>query len=264
MLRKARQQRARLLGAHSRIRRHARGVRLRPWRMAIALSVVLALVAGVVFLVGYSRAFTAQAVEVAGTSDAAMTQRVLVNASIPQGRPLARVDTAAVAAAVMEDPRIATVDVGRSWPSTITVEVTLRQPAVAITRPGAKLTLADAEGVLYEQAKKAPKGVPTISAARGDVAPESVQGALAMLDSLPPKYRRNVSKVAIAADGAVRFSHRDDRVIWGDGSQPLLKSRVLVTLLEQPAVKDADAALTLDLSIPGTPVVTGLPTPPEN
>jgi cell division septal protein FtsQ len=53
-------------------------------------------------------------------------EQVQAVAAVVLGTPLARVDTAAVAARVRSLPSVAAVDVSRSWPHTLVIEVTER------------------------------------------------------------------------------------------------------------------------------------------
>lgn len=256
-------------GRSGSLRRSGAG-RSRPRVLLWSTLIVTMLVAGVIFLLGYSRAFTAQAVEVSGTRDDAMTLTALEHAAIPQGRPLARVDTAAVEEAVLQDLRVATVDVGRTWPSTVTVDVTLRQPAAVIRRTGEDLALADAGGVIYDSTEKAPKGVPRIYAPSGELAPEPIAGALAARTALPESVLDEINRMTIAKDGQLRITTDAYNVSWGGPEEPELKARVLSVLLAQPEVEQAVADYTaddtgtaerleIDLSVPDTPIVTGLP-----
>lgn len=259
MLRRARERRRALSQAHTRFRARAQATRRRPWRAVAAVAVLALLVGAVIFTVGYSRAFAAHEIAVTGV-DGTIADQVLVNAAVPDGRPLARVDTAAVEQRVLKDLRIESADVGRSWPSTITIDVVLRTPVVVVKRSGEALTVADSHGVLYDTVAKAPKGMWVVTASSGEVTPAQVTGVLAMRAALPEAFTDDIRNVRIDRSGMIRFGYHDTTVKWGTGDQPALKARVLTELLDTPAVKKADGDLVVDIGIPMTPVVTGLPT----
>lgn len=258
MMLRRRSRRTALTGAHHRFRRRANAVRRRPWRTAIALAVVLSLVGAVVFVVGFSGAFVAREVVVTGVSGA-HARDVLSTAAIPSGQPLARVDTADVQQRVLSsDVRIRSVDVGRSWPSTITVDVVLREPAIAVAQPRGELQVADADGIVYDTLSKKPAGLPKVTAPAGEVDPALLKGALAMHGSLSEPVRAKARKMKLDERGSLSFAYGDIAVTWGSAEQSTLKSRVLDALLEQSVIREVDGPVTIDLSVPGTPVVTGL------
>lgn len=258
MMMRRRSRRTALTGAHHRFRQRATAVRRRPWRTAIALAVVLSLVGAVVFVVGFSSAFVAREVVVTGVSGG-QAREVRAAAAIPSGRPLARVDTAQVQQRVLSaDVRIRRVDVGRAWPSTITVDVVLRGPAIAVAQPRRELQVADGDGVVYGTLSATPKGLPKITTPEGDVDPALLKGALAMHGSLSEPVRAKAEKMQLDERGSLSFGYGDIAVIWGSADESALKSRVLDALVNQGAVRSAEGPVTIDLSVPGTPVVTGL------
>lgn len=250
--------RSRWDGAHRRIRRRAHEVRRRPWKVAAGVVAVLALVAGVVFLVGYSRVFVARDVVVTGVSGE-QVQEIVADAGVPSGRPLARIDTAAVEERVLSDPRVAQAQVGRLWPSTVSIDVRLREPALVVSAPEREMQLADDAGVVYQAVPEAPEGLPQVRVPEGaQVKPELLTGALALVESLSPQVRDGMSALQVDARSELRFDHGDVRVLWGAPGQDALKSRVLDALLGQRGVREAPGEVIIDLSVPATPVVTGM------
>ena len=254
------------LRVHEKFQQRAAQARRRPWRVVAALALILALVGGVVFLFGYSAAFVVKDVTVAGAKGEVATS-AQDKAAIPLGRPLARVNVDQVEGRVLEDLRVATVDVGRSWPSTVTLELTLREPALAVQQSGTKgVQLADAQGVIYDTVEKAPKGVPTVKAPKGEVSAAALQGAMAVPASLPAPVAKQTKGLAIGKDGQLTFTVGSIAVTWGDGSDAELKGRVLEGLLEQDGmdpqaeVDPVGGPVSIDLTSAMTPVVTGLQT----
>lgn len=251
---------------HPRLRQRAAEVRRRPWWIAGIATLVLALVGGVIFLFGFSSVFVAEEVVVTGAEgEIADGAHEVGAASI--GRPLARVDTDRLEEQVMEDLRIDSVDVGRSWPSTITLDLTLREPALTINQRGSQgFQLADAQGVIYDTVGAAPEGITVVRAPAGDLAPEDLRAVQSVPAALPPALADQAEGLRLTGSGEIQFSIGSIRVTWGDGSSPDLKARALQGLLEQDGIDpEAEAGadgepVTIDLTTPTTAVVTGLQT----
>jgi cell division protein FtsQ len=259
-----RKKQTRMQLAHERFRRRAAQVRRRPWRYAGGLLAVLLLAAGVVYLFGFSPAFVVKEVHVEG-AEGDFAEEVVAAAAVPQGVPLARVDTGAVATRVLEDLRVREVEVQRSWPSGITLVVEPRQPALAVSQSGKPMQLADASGVLYDTVKERPKGVPQVGVSSGDVDPASLVGVLEMRAALPDEILEDVRGMRITSRGELRFDLGSVRVEWGPPEQATLKATVLGALLQQSSIDpEAENTISVDLSVPSTPVVTGMPLAEED
>lgn len=255
-----RKKQTRMQLAHERFRRRAAQVRRRPWRYAGGLLAVLLLAAGVVYLFGFSPAFVVEEVRVEG-AEGALAEDVVAAAAVPHGVPLTRVDTGAVEERVLEDLRVREVEVQRSWPSAVTLVVELREPALAVSQSGRPLQLADASGVVYDTVEKRPKGVPQVGAPAGDLDPESLVGVLEMRAALPEQILEDVRGMRVSSGGELRFDLGAVRVEWGPPEQAALKAKVLEALLQQSGVdpEAEEQPVTVDLSVPSTPVVTGMP-----
>lgn len=251
---------------HQKFRARAAEVRARPWRIVAVLALVAALVGGVVFLFAWSSAFAVEEITTAG-AEGEVAELAQANAGVPIGRPMARVDTVAVEERVLADLRVASVDVGRSWPSTLTLELTLRQPALAVRQSGLRgVLLADAQGVVYDTTDEAPEDLPTVSAPEGDLDPAHLQAALALPGALPAAVARQADDLRLDAAGRLEFTVGSVTVKWGDGTSAELKGRVLEGLLAQEGIDPSAEVdpvagpIEIDLSTPSTPVVTGLQT----
>lgn len=253
---------------HEKFQQRAAQARRRPWRVVGVLVVVAALISAVVYLFGWSSAFVVRDVTLTGAKGE-VAQTAQTNAAIPVGQPLARIDTDEVEQRVLVDLRVATVDVGRSWPSTVTLELTLRKPALAVKQSGAKgVRLADEQGVVYDTVKKAPKSLPSVRASKGDLDPADLQAVLALPAALSPGVAKDSDNFTLTSTGDIEFTVGEIEVKWGDGRSPELKSRVLEGLLKQEGIDpEAEAdpiagPIVIDVSTPATPVVTGLQTAP--
>lgn len=251
---------------HRRIAERAAQVRRRPWKALGILSLVLLLVGGLVFLFGYSRAFVVQDVAVEGV-EGELATAVADAAAIPNGRPLARVDTGSVRDRVLEDARVADVDVQRSWPDAITLVVVPREAALAVRQGGTSRDQgADRAGVLFDPVDGPSEDLPRVRIPEAGAPADQIAGVVVLVEALPEDLRSQISDLRVRSSGTVQFSIGTMEVTWGDVSRPDLKARVLTALLEQEGIDPDNEVqpVTVDLSAPETPVVTGMPVATED
>ena len=83
---------------------------------------------------------------------------------MPMGVPLARIDTDATAAGVETVADVAEASVIRSWPRTIVLDVTPREPVASLDAAG-EWRLVDAEGVVFGSTAGPLDGAPVLLAA---------------------------------------------------------------------------------------------------
>ena len=256
------------VGRRSRSRRAGgtkrRGRRVGLGRRALLLWTggVLAAAAAMVFLFYFSIAFVVEDVQVTGGREEVQAS-ALERAQIPHGRPLARVSEGRVSDRVLADPRIASVEVERDWPSSITLVVTERDPALAL-RGGGTTWLADASGVLYEQVERPSKKLPLISLRTDptELDRETVTGLAEMWRTRPDPetLEGELGAPSVDRDGAVEMDLGQVTLLWGTPTDNEKKWHVVTALVGQETIDPQGAlAMTIDVRIPGTPVVTGLP-----
>ncbi len=251
-------------------RARARGVRgPRRWGRALlgwGVGVVV-LAAAAVFLFFWSAAFVVDDVKVSGV-EGEVADSVVRHADIPHGRPLARVSQTHVSERVLAgEPRVASVSVAREWPSSITYQVELREPALAL-RQGKTVWLADAGGVVYDEVAKRPKGVPVVNVSEEPHAlpRETVQGLLDLFASRPKDkvLEGELSTPRYAANGTVSMKIDGLTVQWGEPTEAEKKWRVVTALVGQESIDpQGGVPQKIDVSAPSTPVVTGLPPAPQ-
>jgi cell division protein FtsQ len=207
------------------------------------------LVAAVLVVVGWLFAFSsvlaARTVQVRGTQILAVDD-VRAAAGVRLGTPLARQDLQAVADRVATLKPVSRVDVTRSWPDTVVIEVRERTPLLAVGQPDGFL-LIDASGTGYQTVPAAPAGVLLTEADVTNGPLLSQLGSVAA--AMPPDLRSKVKLAkAITADG-IRLTLTDgDVVLWGSAEQSSLKAQVLTSLLKQRGT-------TYDVSAPHSPAV---------
>ncbi|MFI2190162.1 cell division protein FtsQ/DivIB [Streptomyces sioyaensis] len=185
---------------------------------------------------------------------------VVAAAHAPMNAPLASVDTEALARRLRARlPRIKTVDVERSWPNTIGLNVTERMPEL-LMRSGGKFVEVDAEGVRFATVKAAPKGVPLLEMIASD-SPSLHQfgtdrlrrSAVEVAQDLPVALRKDLRKVRVRSYDAISLELADGRTVaWGSREQGAEKAKVLAAL-----VKAARDARHFDVSVPSAPAVSG-------
>lgn len=252
-------------------RRRARtsGVRgRRAWRRALLLwgGLVGVLAAGVAFLFFFSVAFVVEEVRVDGVKGE-VAESVRHHADIPRGRPLARVSESRVSERVLAgDPRVRSITVEREWPSTVVYTVEQREPALALKR-GDTTWLADGSGVVFEQVAKRPKGLPTVNVSQPpqDLPREAVRGLVELAQLRPDKKQLEgkLSTPRYGKDGTVTMKVDQLTVEWGEPTEAEKKWKVVSALVGQDSI-DPQGGIpqTIDVSLPETPIVTGLPPAP--
>src|SRR5690606_17835290 len=119
------------------------------------------------------------------------------------------------------------------WPRGLSVELTSREPVVAVP-DGGKFALLDAEAVRVGTTDS-PDGVPVIEAplVDDDVSRAALFAALDVMAALPEQLADQAAKVAASTQDDVRTHLADGTVIiWGNGDRLELKTRVAALLRE--------------------------------
>jgi cell division protein FtsQ len=223
--------------AHRRFRR-PRSV-LRPVLYAVTGAVVLGLVGWVVYgtsLLGVRE------ISVSG-SRIASPDAVRVAAAVPLGTPLARLDTDEVADRVRALPSVASVDVSRSWPHTLVIEITERT-AVAVVVATDGFVVLDASGVVFNQVTARPPSVVLLRLSSPGPDDPSTVASLRVVAALTPQLHAVLKEVSAEAPTRIVLHLIDGRVImWGDAERSDIKATVATALLDRPAE-------TIDVSVP--------------
>ncbi|KRE38337.1 hypothetical protein ASG73_05130 [Janibacter sp. Soil728] len=225
-----------------------RAHRVRRWAVGL---LVVAVLLGLGWVIGFSSALDTREVAVTG-ADPADRRQVERIAEDEIGTPLVRVDGDALSRRIMDEvPGAAHVSVDSGWPHTLNVKVTSRVPALAVRAGGGAYRLLDLEGVVIRTVSSAPSGVPTVSAdGEARVSGHGVRAAQGMLASMPQDLRRKVTGIAVDSADQISFTLGSTQIIWGDAQRPDVKVKVIKILLaKKPEV--------IDVSAPDTPVTKG-------
>ncbi|GAA3708940.1 hypothetical protein GCM10022204_28900 [Microlunatus aurantiacus] len=217
----------------------------RVWPLVLVGVLVLALIGGLVWLVGFSSVLAAHQVQVSGLKTLTRAE-VTVKAGVPLGVPLARQDLSAVAGRIATFPQAENVVVERSWPNTVSITVTERTPVFAV-RYANLYVLVDKHGIPYLTVSKRPSDLPLAAASQDDRA--SLTEIAVVSRELTKKLRDQV--VTIRADSPyalVLVLDSGVEIAWGTSDQSALKGQVALALLKQDPK-------SIDVSAPHNPAV---------
>lgn len=219
-------------------------------RPLIVVLLLVALVAGTVWVVWFSSVLAVKDVTVNGTS--LLTEReVRRAAAVPEGDPLAQVDLGGATTRVEALAAVKDADVSREWPDTVRVDV-VERTSVAVVDLGGRLRGMDSEGVVFQEFEGAPKDLPRVEIGSGADS-EALQEGARVVAALPDDLAARVEHVEIDTVDQIGLVLRDGReVVWGSAEESDLKAEVLTALLEQPAK-------VYDVSVPGSPVTRATP-----
>lgn len=221
----------------------ARALRRR-WVAVLSVLTVL----GLAYVVLFTSLLGVRSVEVTGNSDVG-ADRVREVAEVPLQRAMLRVDTDAIAERVAEIPGVATVDVSRSWPSTIEIAVTERTPA-GVYDTGSTLYLVDTGGVVYKEISRRPQGLPEFRLSEVGARNPETRAVVSVRKALPRQLRDKVTEWRADSPGSVEFTLRSGKTVrWGDASDSDRKAKVLGALMTRKGK-------VYDVSSPELPTVS--------
>lgn len=213
----------------------SRAGRRRRWiRIAIAFLAVVA-AGALIWLIWFSSVLAVKDVEVAGRTTLKQ-QQVLRAAQVPIGRPLARVDIDAIEGRVSALNRVDTVEVSRSWPHTLSIQIVERKSVLWATING-QVRGIDRNGIAFRAYGSAPKGLleatisPTDSRARLQTS-QAVAAVVVDITDRDPALRKEIQSVSAASKDSIELTLTKGRtVVWGSSDDGKRKLRVLRPLL---------------------------------
>lgn len=234
-------------------------LRLPRRRTLVLLAVAVVLLGGVTTWLLYgSDWLRVEKVRVRGT-EVLRPAQVREVAAVPMGSPLISVDTGAMEKRLRAKlPRIASVHVERSWPNTISLNVTERQPELVLEKAG-KFIEMDAEGVRFATVTKAPQGIPRLemeaerSPSLRRFGEERLRrAAVEVAASLPAKVRADTRVLHVRSYDAITLELTGGRTVrWGSPEQGEAKATALTALMK--AEREAEH---FDVSAPGAPAAS--------
>jgi cell division protein FtsQ len=221
-------------------------LRRRRWlrRLAVLL-LVLAVLVGCGWVVGYSGLFAVNRVKVTGVHrlDPETIRQI---AAVPLGVPEVYQDLPAIERRVSAIPQVASVRATRDWPRSIKITVVEREPLLGVLQPNG-FAIIDRAGVAYETAPTLPPGVVRADVDPGDVKLLAQVGTAVL--AMPAGLKKQVARVASTSENAIAVILTSGvRVNWGSSADSALKARLVVTLLKQRPT-------AIDVSSPHNPAI---------
>lgn len=219
--------------------------RRRRWRIAaVVLAVVLVAVG--VWAIWFSSLLEIRTVQVAGAEHVPV-ERVVRAADVPLGEPLLRLDTDAVAEAVLELPPIEAVEIEHDLPHTVRIVITERTAVAWIDRTGTPWAV-DATGVVYRPLNSKPSHLPELDVDAEDrrVLSAVAQVAADIADGDAELLGQTDVIRAETRDSIELDLSKDRTVVWGSAEQAEAKLSVLGPLLQI-------SARSYDVSAPERP-----------
>ena len=236
--------------AAQRFAARARRRRLRRLLSIVSMLLGLGAVVAIVWAVGWSDLLAVRNVDVDGADDA-LAAEVKEAAEAPTGTPLVRVEVEPIAERVRELPEVATVEIHRSWPSGLTIEVTPRV-GVAAMSDGEEWWSVDEHGVMFGASESRPEGLPVIEAPVEASGRATRAAGVAVVTGLPHDLRVKVEEVRAESEADVRLVLDDGaEVVWGTAERGDDKAEVLAALI---AAQD-ETPRRYDVSAPDRPAV---------
>jgi cell division protein FtsQ len=202
---------------------------------AVITVLVLATAGGVVLASG---AIDVRRVEVVGASRATAA-RIDTIAQSAVGAPMLTVNTSKLSDRVAALPQISGVHIDRSWPNTLRVVVSERQPLMAV-HAGSGWVLIDRSATPYLTVATLPAHVLTLTLPTATASPSSrdpgLHAAVDVAAALPAAVRASVVGIEAPSTAGIRLRLRDgSTVVWGDPEDSARKARALAVLLHATA-----------------------------
>ncbi|MGJ9423215.1 cell division protein FtsQ/DivIB [Aeromicrobium sp. CF3.5] len=211
------------------------GLRRHRWfRFAVAgLVLVLALV--VVWLVWFSSVLSARSVEVEGLTSLSAKQVDEV-AEVPLDGPLARIDLTGITARVKKMPRVQEVEVSRSWPHTVSIEITERTAVTWMSVDG-EFRGVDRFGVEFRTYDEKPTKLIEARVTADEPAQrlQTLEAVARVADRIrrdDPALNKQLRLITAGSKDSVQLGLTEGRTVtWGSVAEPARKLEVLDTLL---------------------------------
>lgn len=170
------------------------------------------------------------------------------------GKPLPQVNADDVAKSLKGFALIESISVISQPPHTLMIRITERTPIVIVWVDGFGYSYFDPAGVKVGRAANL-NALPVLRISGTPGKSPSFTAAIEVLMALPAKLLPQIQTVTARSKDDVSFQLRGyagQRVIWGDSSNAVLKSKVLAALLKNQSKSDR---VSYDVSSPTAPVV---------
>jgi cell division protein FtsQ len=218
---------------------------MRPLLIALLVVVLVAFAGWVAF---FSSWLAASSVEISG-DETITREQILEAADVDLGTPLMRLDIDAIQQRVAAMPAVAAVTVHRSWPHTVSIEVTERRPIAAVRQQGSWWVM-DGAGVVFRRTDGREPSLPAVQV-RTTSAAEALPEVAGVIQALPEDLMAEVQRITARSMDSITLRLDGRRtVIWGSAAESTRKAEVLAVLL------DRAAASIYDVSVPDQPTTS--------
>ena len=174
-----------------------------------------------------------RSVQVLGTKDLTQKQ-VLDAAAVTSGAPMLTINLAAIRDRVAGLNRVASVNVSRSWPATVRIDVAERIAIGVIKEPdGAHLIDHTAKD--FATVPSEPAGLPELELPRSAPTDPTAVAVVQVLQAVPDKVRAEILSVSAKSPNSVTLALSAGRQVrWGGIADSQRKAGVLTALMSQP------------------------------
>lgn len=220
-------------------------------RIILAIVSSLSVLAILVLIAVFSPLLAVRDIEVVGTNRVSSAS-ILKDLNSLKGKPLPQVTSDEVAVKLNKYQLIDSVSVVALPPSKLRV-VVVERSAIVIVRINEIAYLYDAAGVQLGRAKSTDK-LPVVLQAGNPATSKSFSSAIKVVLSLPIALLPQVESISASSLDNVVLELRtfNQRILWGDDSDPALKAKVLSALMNHYAKHYGQ---TFDVSSPSQPSV---------
>ena len=210
-------------------------------KRSLIAGLVVALLAGSAYVLGYSTFFTVSSVEVIGSEQP-------INTGIVKGQKLARVEPRAISTKLEKLDWVKSADVSRNWINgKVVVELTARTPIATFENK-----VIDSTAASFVPQGSRPEGLIQIQAATLEDAKKAVN----FLMQLPEELKSSLTVVKVRGSGALVLIIQNNgkyiEIRWGSNSENELKLKVYKALIALPENVDIKR---VDVSAPNAPIV---------
>jgi cell division protein FtsQ len=216
-------------------------------RRLVAVALVLGTL-GLLYGVYFTPLLGVRSVQVLGTKDLSQKQ-VLDAAAVSSGSPMLTINLAGIRDRVAMLNRVASVNVSRSWPGTVRIDVAERV-AVGVIKAPDGAHLVDHTAKDFATVSSAPAGLPDLQLPRADPGDPTAVAVVQVLMAVPDKVRAEVLSVSAKSPNSVVLALSAGRQVrWGGSADSTRKAGVLTALMTQPGK-------VYDVSSPQLPTIS--------
>ena len=208
--------------------------------MLIALSVTFVLLA---WVLGWSSLLTVRTIQIEGIApkSALNGKQLIAESGIRVGEKMARAHISTLSELKAKYPKIESIALKRSWPSTVTL-VVKEKIAIAAVYVNGVYQLYGEDGLPFARVATPPSDLPVITGRET----AGIKAAVSIYRSLPADLDSQIATLTARTNDLIEFTIGETRITWGSSDDSATKIKVLRVLLKTPAKK-------IDVSAPLSP-----------